>query len=517
MMGSTGAPDAGAESRLSRRAVVAVCVAVAVVGINTTAMGVATRGVADELDVSLRALEWIVGAYLVTAAALALVGGRLGDIIGRARTFMIGCGVFVVGCLLAAIAPGAAVLIAARAIQGVGAALVMPASIEVVAAYAPRRGPQRGFRTRGIVYASAFGIGPLIGGVLTDNTSWRTVFWLELVLLLIAMAAARPLLRVPSQLPRAPTHDFLGATLVAVFVFFVVFLASRGRAWGWALWPTAVLMVITLLVGAWAVWVEARTEHPLIHRALLRDRSVIGANVATLGASIGMIGLVYFFSVFAQSALIFDSTALGVAFALLPFTLSIIGFSFVAGFLSRRFGVSGPVIGGLGLSVVGFAWLGMTTVGTAEARLVIPLALCGVGAGVANAGLTTPAVMTNRTRVDEAAGLISLTRFVGSAIAIAIGTATYLGVGGLPRGVRHGRSDAAATVLGGSAYRQAVATLREDLRRPFEAATRSSTVHAFATTMRITALILAVLALVSAVLLIGRQKTVHDAAAIDGP
>jgi MFS family permease len=490
--------------------VVAVCVAVAVVGINTTAIGVATRGVADELDVSLRELEWIVGAYLVAAAAFALVGGRLGDVIGRTRTFMIGCAVFVAGCLIAALAPGAAVLIAARAIQGVGAAFVMPASIEVIAAYAPRGGPQIGFRARGIVYASAFGIGPLVGGVLTDNSSWRAVFWLELALLLIAMVVSRPLLRVPSQLPRPPTRDFLGAALVAIVVFLLVFLASRGRGWGWTLWPTGVVAVITLIVGACAVRVEARTEHPLIHRSLLRDRLVIGANVATLGASIGMIGLVYFFSVFAQSALVFDSTALGVGFALLPFTLSIIGFAFIARFLSRRFGMSGPVIGGLGLAVVGFAWLGATTVGTDEAQLVIPLALCGVGAGVANAGLTTPAVMTNRKRIDEAAGLISLTRFVGSAIAIAIGTATYLAVGVPPAEVAQGRSNPASTVLGGSAYRRAVVTLREDLRRPFAAATRSSTVHAFATTMRITALILAVLTVASAVLLISGRRSGDD-------
>ena len=509
-MGSTGAQGTGAGSRLSRHAVVAVCVAVAVVGVNTTAIGVATRGIADELDVSLRELEWIVGAYLVTAAAFVLVGGRMGDVVGRARTFMVGCGVFVVGCVLAAVAPGATVLIVARAIQGVGAALVMPASIEVVAAYAPLSGPRAGFRTRGIVYASAFGIGPLIGGVLTDNVSWRAVFWLELALLLIAMGVALPLLRAASQLPKAPTRDFLGATLVAIVVFLLVFLASRGRTWGWTLWPTAVIVVLTLVLGAWAVRVEARAEHPLIHRGLLRDRLVIGANVATLGASIGMLGLVYFFSVFAQSALVFNSTALGVAFALLPFTLSIVGFAFIAGFLSRRFGVSGPVIGGLGLSVIGFAWLGITTAGTAETQLVMPLVLCGVGAGVANAGLTTPAVMTNRRRIDEAAGLVSLTRFVGSAIAIAIGTATYLAVGSPATEVTSGRGDLAATVLGGSAYRRAVATLRNDLRRPFEAATRSSTVHAFASTMRITAIILAVLTVISAVLLIAPRRKGDD-------
>lgn len=485
-----------------RAALTAVCLAVAVVGLNTTAVGVATRGIATELAIGLGGLEWIVGAYLVTGAAFALVGGRLGDVVGRTRTLIIGTAVMAAGSLLAALSPGAGWLVAARGVQGIGAALVLPASIEVAAAHAPAAGPHRAFRARGIVYATAFGIGPLLGGVLTDGVSWRAVFWTEAALLVVAIAVAVPVLGSSSRLPRVPTRDVLGAALSTVLVLLVVTLASRGRIWGWWSWPTGVLGAGVVLVGAWFLRVEARTPHPLLHRDLVRDRQVLGANAAVLSASVGMIGLVYFFALFAQSALAFDATALRIAVALVPFTVAVAGFSAVSALLGRRFGVEGPVVIGLGLSVAGFALLSRVGVDTTEAQLVIPLVLCGVGAGVANAGLTTPAVMSDHRRVDEAAGLMSLTRFLGSALAVALGTATYLTVATGPH--RTGLVDTAAdpelTAVGGATYEQAVATLRDDLRRPFEAAAEAGTVEAFAATMRAAAIAVALLALLSTAL-----------------
>jgi MFS family permease len=487
-----------------RHALWAVCVAMAVVGVNTTAVGVATRGIADGLGATIGQLEWIMGAYLITAAAFALTGGRMGDVVGRARTLLIGIVVMIGGSALAGVAPGAGVLIAGRAVQGIGAALIMPASIEVLAAHAPPTGARAGFRARGVAYAVAFGVGPLLGGVLTDGVSWRAVFGGEVLVLSVAAYLSLPLLRATSWFPRVPTRDFLGAGLAAALVFAVVLGASRSRVWGWWSWPMAALAVLVAGLGAWLVRVESRTVHPLLHRGLLRDRGVLGANVATLAASIGMVGLIYFFGLFALSASTFDSTPLAVAFSLVPFTLSVVAFSLIARFLARHLGLVAPVLVGLGLSVLGFALLSRVTTATTEAQLVVPLILCGVGAGIANAGLIVPAVMTDLRRVDEAAGLLSLTRYLGSALAIALGTASYLtvAVAGTPA---TGGESAEAGAVGGAAYARAVATLRADLRRPFEEAARSHTVEAFAATMRLAAVVVAVLAFASALLLSSRR------------
>ena len=276
------------------------------------------------------------------------------------------------------------------------------------------------------------------------------------------------------------------------------------------LWSAATLVcaVATVALGALAAVLERRAEHPLVHAGLLHDRLVVGANLATLAASISMLGLLYFFNLFAQSAAALDRTGVAVAVVLIPFTLAMLVFAHLSGFLTRRMGYRGPVLVGLGLAVVGFAWLGTTAPGTSELSLVVPLALCGVGAGIANAGLTVPAVLVEpRARLDEAAGLVSLTRFVGAALAIALGTSTYLAA------ARHlppsQLAAAGVTVehaaVGGSVFQRAVATLDDDLRGPFEAASQEHTAEGFASTMRLTGMLVGVLTAISAWLLRPRR------------
>ncbi len=488
------------------RAVVVVCLATTVVGLNATAIGVATRGIAGEFDLAPTTMSWILGAYLITAAAFSLAGGRLGDVVGRTRTFLAGVAVFAIGALLAAVAPTSTVLIAARVVEGIGAALVLPASIELVASRPPPGGTRSGFRARGIAYVSAFGIGPLFGGLLTDEISWRAIFWFEVVVLVLTGWLGSPLLRRAPTHDEPPTRDVAGALLSALFIVVVLGSLAGAPTWGWWSWTSALMATIGAVVGVLLVRVETRVAHPLIHRRVLTDRLVIGANTATMAASIGMIGLVYFFNLFAQSAAVFDAPAVAVAMALLPFTASIILFNVVARRLSARFGYRGPVLVGLGLATAGFFWLSTTGATTTEAALTLPLAVCGIGAGFANAGLTTPAVLAvPGTRLDEAAGLFSLTRYVGAALAIAIGTSTYLSIATPPSVPPQLAADVDPEVLvtGRGTFHDAVATLDEDLRAPFEAVALAQSADAFASTMRLAGITVAALTLVSSVLLRG--------------
>jgi MFS family permease len=481
--------------------VLAVVVAVGCVGFTTTAITVGTRGMARELSLSTVQLGWVVNAYLVAAAALVLVGARLGDVIGRVRTFTVGTAVFALGSALAVVSSQFASLVVARVGQGIGAALILPASIELVTEFAHPGREGLWFRWRGLVYATSFAIGPLVGGVLTDLVSWRWIFVGDVVVIGVAGVVALRLDRRIGRGSHAPTRDFAGAAMVALLVALVVVLAERLTVWQVASVPVVVTALVIVAVALALARHERRTEHPLVHPSLLGNRLVAGANVATIGASVGMIGLLYFFNLFAQSAVGFDSSALAVLAALLPFGLSLVVCAQFAHWLGGRMGPRWPAVVGLGLMTVGFALLATTTAATSKTQLLVPLIVTGVGAGVANASLTSVAVLhLPAGRVNEAAGWISLSRFLGSAMAIAVGTATYLSIGGpdLTGG---------SEVSGTTAFDIAVARLDHDLSAPLMAATQSATAERFARTMLLTAILLAIVTGLSWWLLGARRRS----------
>lgn len=480
----------------ARRAVISVAIASGAVGFTTTAVTVGTRGMAVELSLSTVQLGWVVNAYLVSTAAFVLIGGRMGDVVGRVRTFDMGLGLFAAASVLGVVAPGFWVLVAARIGQGIGAALILPSSIEVIAEYSRKGDESPGFRWRGLAYASSFAIGPLVGGVLTDWFTWRWIFALDAVLVLVAGAIALPLRNHAGRGSHRPTHDFVGAGLAMILISLTVLLAERVATWEFVSLRAGATLIVCLGLAALLVRHERRAEHPLMHPFIFRDRLVLGANIATVGASIGMLSLLYFFNLFAQSAATFDQGAVSVIAALLPFLLSMLLCALFAQWLGNRIGPRGPATVGLVTMVAGFAWLTTVEAGTTRTQLLIPLTLAGVGAGIANSSLTSVAVLhLPAGRINEAAGWNSLARFLGSAMALAVGTATFLSVtaSGSARNIAQATGALPSTDPNGDAFDLAASALDRDLSGPLMAATRAETAERFARTMGATAAILLVI------------------------
>jgi MFS family permease len=469
-----------------RLAVGLVCTTAAVVSLNTTAVTISARGMADDLDLGLPELGWVTNAFLLTAASFALLGGRAGDVFGRSRTLALGSATFTVGSLVAGLAPSFGVLLVGRVLQGLGAALVLPAGLEVVHALVPPEGELVAFRWRGIAFATAFGLGPVVGGVATHTAGWRTVFLVEVAVMAAVSVACGPLRHAHHRGHRWTTDDLPGALLAVPLAGGSILLVERAAGWGATWWPTGALAGAVVLLAVAFVAVERGRDHPLVHLSLLRRRRLAGANVAVLAASIGMVGLLYWFNLFARSAAVFDSTALSIVVAVLPFTLSVIAFAHLSRWLRGRLGTTGPVLIGLAVTAGGFAVLAWQAPTASFRVLVAALAACGIGAGVANAGLVAPAVLDLPAgRLDEAAGITTLSRFAGSALAVAIGTASFLALNpavAIERQVPE-QLGLARAVVGAEAYRRAAADLDANLSAALAEATRAEAVDGFSRTL----------------------------------
>jgi EmrB/QacA subfamily drug resistance transporter len=344
------------DARTKRITLVATILGSAIVFLDGTVVNVALPAIRDDLDTGLSAQQWIVEAYLLTLSALLLVGGSLGDLRGRRRVFVAGLAGFGVTSALCAIAPSPELLVAARALQGIAGALLVPASLALITATftGEERGGAIGSWTAwtGI----AFVIGPRGGGALIEFVSWRWIFAINVPLVLVTLALVRAGVQETMDEQSAHRIDYFGAVLVSLGLAGPVFALIEQPAYGWG----DPLVFIPLLAGlamlAAFVWHEGRTDHPMLPLRLFRIRNFAVGNLATLTIYGGLGAATFFVTIFLQQVSGYSPIAAGLA--LVPITI-------LMWLLSRRFGALSDRIGprllmGLGPIVagIGLVWMG---------------------------------------------------------------------------------------------------------------------------------------------------------------
>jgi MFS transporter, DHA2 family, methylenomycin A resistance protein len=411
-------------------ALTVVCLIVFVICINTTAINTAVATIADDLSLSTSTLGWALDVYMLAAAALVVLGGQIGDILGRRRITLVGICVFAVGSVLVATSFSGASLIGGRALQGAGGAVLMPATMAIINDTFSREESGTALGVWGAISMLAFALGPLYGGILTEALSWRVIFWSDVAFLLIAAALLFVLLR---GLPGGRTGikvDLVGAILLGLGSFLVVLALQQGQSWGWASGLFLVVLAAGLLLLVAFVTVEVRRRNPLINLALFRRRQYVAGCFATFTNTVGLIGLLYFFNLYAQSSVLFDLSPLHASLVLLPYTVSMFLFAYPSGRIADRIGYRIPVVVGLLVMTAGFVMLTRVTVSTTEADLYLPIVLCGLGVGLTYS--TTSAAGMAAVPAEEAgqgAGVINMARFLGAVFVIAAGTTLYVGQG----------------------------------------------------------------------------------------
>lgn len=384
--------------------------------LDNTVVAVALRDVQSDLGSSVLGLQGVVTAYTVTLAALLLAGGALVDVVGARRVLLLGVAVFAGASALCALAGSVTALVLWRVVQGVGAALLLPGGLAVLAQAHPDAVRRR--RAVGIwaaVSGAALVAGPVVGGELVDRHGWPAVFWLNVPL--CALVTVLVLLGRPERDRRSPgaTVDLLGATLTCVTLgtvtYGVVLLGRHGLAWS-----PVVLLLLAGVAGLALRRVEARAAAPLLPQELLRGRRFRGALLAAFAAALAVFVLMVFMSLFLQ--LVQDHDARGAGRVLLALPVALVA-SAVA--TSRWHRVTLPVVVGLVLAGAGLLGLAVA-VHAAVGDGVVEAWLALVGAG---AGLTTaPVVATTLTAAGErraglAAASVTVGRELGGVVAVA--------------------------------------------------------------------------------------------------
>jgi EmrB/QacA subfamily drug resistance transporter len=391
----------------------------------TTALGT----IRADLGASIQMLQWTVNAYNLSFAVLLLTGAALGDRFGRRRMFAAGIGLFVVASAVCGTATSPAWLITGRALQGAGAALVMPLAMALLGAAFPREQRAKALGIFGGVNGLALIAGPVVGGAIAEGFAWQWIFWINVPIGLIILPLVRT--RIPeSHGPRAAL-DIGGLVLVSGAAFGVVWGVMRGNSAGWAVPEVATALIAGLALAVAFVGFELRTAEPMLPMRLFRARGFAAGMISSLLFYAGMYGVLFFLAQFFQTAQGFGP--LGAGLRMLPWTATLFVFAPLGGRLVNRIGERRLVVGGLLLQASGMAWVAaIATPDVAYAALVLPMILAGAGVSLAmpaaqNAVISAVAA----AEIGKASGAFNMFRFLGGAFGIATVVAVFDQAGGL--------------------------------------------------------------------------------------
>ncbi|MBD0419138.1 MFS transporter [Streptomyces sp. TRM S81-3] len=388
----------------------------------------ALPSIREDLGGALHDLEWTVSAYTLTFAVLLMFGAALGDRFGRRRLFLAGITVFTAASAAAAMAPGIDSLIAARAVQGVGAAVMMPLTLTLLTAAVPAERRGMAYGIWGAVNGLAVASGPLVGGSLTEHISWQWIFWLNVPLGLALLPLAR--FRLAESHGTGAPLDLPGTLLASGGLFGIVYGLVRGPVDGWtgAVVLTALFAGAALLAGF--VLYSTRAKNPMLPMRLFRSRAFSGINAASLLMFLGMFGSIFLLSQYMQGVLGYSPTEAGLR--MLPWTGMPMLVAPIAGILSDRIGGRPVVAAGLFLQAAGLGYLASVITADASYAVQLPgLVVSGIGMALFFAPASA-LVMSSVAPKEQgiASGANNALREVGGALGIAVMASIFAAQGG---------------------------------------------------------------------------------------
>lgn len=442
-------------------ALVAVALATFMTYLDNNIINVAIPVIEEDLGLSTAGMEWVVSSYILTFAGLMLIGGRLADLLGRKRIFLIGLGVFTAASFAAGLSGSVETLIASRAIQGVGAALLTPTTLAIISAtFTDKRERNVAVGIWGAVGALALAAGPLFGGLLSEHVAWEWIFFINLPLGLVTAALAVWAID-ESRDPVERRLDLWGLVASTISLSTLTFALIEGNGRGWDSLPILAAFAVAAVTAAWFVVVELSVDDPMVDLALFRDRVFSGALISLMLWAFGLFGIYFFTSLYLQGVLGFSPTRAGMTFV--PMALFMAVAAAMSDGAARRFGAHRSVSFGMGLMGVAIASIAFFGQDARMLDLMPSFIAIGIGGGLTIPLTATVLGVMPQDQAGVASGVFNTSRELAGLLGITVigviltgRESSALSGGALPvdaflSGYRLGLVTAGALVVAGAA------------------------------------------------------------------
>jgi EmrB/QacA subfamily drug resistance transporter len=396
----------------------AMCFALFMIMLDNTVVNVALPSIQDDLGASLSGLEWTVNAYTLTFAVLLVTGGRLGDIFGRRRMFLFGVVAFALSSAAIGLAPTQAWLVGMRALQGVGAAFMMPATLSIITNAFPPEERGKAIGTWAGVSGLALALGPVVGGALTEHVSWRAIFFLNLPMAAGAVAITLFAAHESRDETVERTVDLPGIAAISTGLATLVLALVEGNTWGWGSPEVVALLVVSATGFGAFVAIELKSRAPMVDFGFFGARTFLGANAIAFIVSFSMLAVFFFMALYMQNLLGYDALEAGIRF--LPTTVVIIVIAPIAGRLADRIGPRPLLVTGLSMVAVALWLQSRIDVHSGYSDLLVPFMIMGAGIALTMSPMSTAAMnAVDTAKAGVASGILSMSRMVGGTFGVA--------------------------------------------------------------------------------------------------
>lgn len=425
----------------------ATCISTLVVNANTSAVSILLPAISEDTGMSVDTLQWAVTGYSLVGAAVIITSGSLGDVFGRKRVFQLGLALFVVSCVLIALAQSGGMVIAGRVIQGAAGATILACGLSLLSVATKGDENLRAVSLWGAAAAVGAAAGPLVGGVLVGVTGWQGLFWIDAGVAVLCMVLTFFAVAESRDPDASRSIDYLGTFLIALTLMPLILGVSKSGDWGWVSVPTLTCFAITLVAGWAFVRTERRVAAPLLDLRLLRNRVLVGATIAILIGAGTINALMYLLSLYFQDPSTLGLSPLQAGLATLPATVGLVVVAPLVPRLAGRFGPRQIIGAGFAITAAGFAAIGFVNASWQYLVFLLPLVAIAVGMGLSNGPSSSAATASVAAeQIGEASGVSNMARYVGAAVATALAATIYAGV--TANQVADGAADADALSAG---------------------------------------------------------------------